>query len=153
MVFVWNAMDFRGLGEFSTSVYQRLGKETLTLVLIPVRNQKGMFRKLGTPCENGGDECGVYGVFLFVAQEETRTASVEIEARAELRGVEERKTGMDDLKVDLDQVYRKFCSVGFVLEFDGYVAPSRICGGAGLLRTKREDRFKGAVVGWSKEVI
>lgn len=92
MVFVRNAMDFRGLGEFSTSVYQRLGKETLTLVLISVRNQKGMLRKLGTPRENGGDECGVYGVFLFAAQEETRAASVEIEARAELSGVEERKT-------------------------------------------------------------
>lgn len=97
-------MDFRGLGEFSTSIYQRLGKETLTLVLIPVRCQKGMFRKLGAPSQNGGDESGVQRVFLFVGQDETRAAGVEIEPRAELSRVEERKTCMDDLEVDLDQI-------------------------------------------------
>lgn len=84
---LWNTMYFHGLGELSTSLNQRLGHETLTVVPLPVCDQKGMLRELGTPCENGGYECWMGGVLLFDGRNLTLWTVREVEPGTELRGV------------------------------------------------------------------
>jgi len=100
----WDAMDFHGLGEFSTSVNHYLGKKTVAVIALPVCYQKRMLRKLGTPCEDGGDECWVEGVLLLASQNGAMTTGMEVEANAKLGWVEEGKTSVNDLEVDLDEI-------------------------------------------------
>lgn len=100
----WDAVNFRGLGEFSTSVNQCLGEKTVAVIAPPVRYQKGMLRELGAPCKDGGDECWVKGVFLLTPQNGAMATSMEVESSTELGWVEEGKTSVNDLEVDLDEI-------------------------------------------------
>ncbi|EED81030.1 predicted protein [Postia placenta Mad-698-R] len=96
-----DAVHLEVLREVARAVDERLGEQALVRVARAVRDEQRVLGELGAPRDDGCDEPALpWGHAPRVCAEE----EAALEARAELRGVEQREAGVHDLKIDVNEV-------------------------------------------------
>src|SRR5258708_2997859 len=110
-----DAVDFEGLSNLACAIDKCLGKTALSRWRVEtICDEKGVFRKLGSPCNDGRHQCWMQHLLCtcargrgFVGINRCILWHIHVQPCAEVRGVEKWETGMHNLEIDLDKVQRE----------------------------------------------
>lgn len=107
MVDTADAMNFLRLGDLTRSVDERPCQPALATSALPVGYKKRVFGELGAPSDHGCKQRWMQRLVRHYMRRGGRIVEGGFEPLSELRWVEQRETGVADLKEDLDKVKRK----------------------------------------------